>query len=178
MNIIAFGASYSKDSINKRFAAYAASQFEGVNAEVVDLADYPLPLFTTDVEAALGHPEEVKHFLNKVEHADLIIISLAEHNGTYTTAFKNLFDWSSRVKLKMFEGKKVLLLATVPGARGGIAVLEAAQQRFPIHGAEIVGAFSLPNFYDNFSEESGITQSELKEKFEEVLAAVNEESLV
>ena len=177
MKIIAFGASYSKDSINKKFAAYAASHFEEAQTEVLDLTNYRLPIFTTDVEVALGHPEEVIQFLNKIERADLVIISLAEHNGSYAAAFKNLFDWTSRVKLKMFEGKKVLLLATAPGARGGIAVLEAAQQRFPIHGAEIVGAFSLPNFYDNFSEESGILQQELKEKFEKVLTVVKKEAV-
>lgn len=177
MKIIAFGASYSKDSINKKFASYAASHFEEAQTEVLDLTNYRLPIFTTDVEVALGHPEEVIQFLNKIERADLVIISLAEHNGSYAAAFKNLFDWTSRVKLKMFEDKKVLLLATAPGARGGISVLEAAKQRFPIHGAEIVGAFSLPNFYDNFSEESGILQQELKEKFEKVLTVVKKEAV-
>lgn len=178
MNIVAFGASYSKNSINKTFAAYAASQFAAEKVEVLDLSNYPLPLFTTDVEAEIGHPEGISHFLNKLEQADLIVISLAEHNGTYSTAFKNLFDWTSRVKLKMFEGKKVLLLATAPGARGGISVLEAAQQRFPIHGAEIAGVFSLPNFHDNFSEDTGILQEELKNRFQEVLADVSVGDLV
>jgi len=172
MKIIAFGASYSKNSINKKFAAYAASQFNNIEAEVLDLTDYWLPLFTTDVEAEVGHPGEVTDFLSKLEEADLLIISLSEHNGSYATAFKNLFDWASRVKLKMFEGKKVLLLATAPGARGGMSVLEAAKQRFPIHGAEIIGSFSLPNFHDNFSEESGILHTELKASFQHILSSI------
>lgn len=173
MKIIAFGASYSSNSINKRLATYAAAQFPDADTEVLDLTDYRLPLYTADVEAAIGHPEEIGAFLSKLGAADLIIISLAEHNGSYSTAFKNLFDWASRVKAKLFEDKKLLLLATAPGPRGGQSVLRAATERFPIHGAEIVGTFSLPNFHDNFSEETGIHNEEFKQGFHTLLATVS-----
>lgn len=172
MKIIAFGASYSTNSINKKLAAYTAAQFPNADTEVLDLADYRLPLFTTDLEIEIGHPDEVTNFVAKLEEADLLIISLAEHNGSYSTAFKNLFDWASRVKMKMFDGKKLLLLATSPGARGGLSVLETAQTRFPLHGAEIVGTFSLPNFYDNFSEDNGIENEDFKNRFDYLVASI------
>jgi len=43
--IIAFGASSSKTSINKKLATYAAHLFEGATVEVLDLNDYEMPIF-------------------------------------------------------------------------------------------------------------------------------------
>ena len=169
MKIVAFGASYSKQSINKKLAGFAASQFEGHTIEVLDLNDYNLPLFTVDVEKEIGHPDIIGQFIQKLDSADLIIISMAEHNGSYTAAFKNLFDWTSRVKLNMFENKKLLLLSTSPGARGGETSLKTATERFPRHGASILDHFSLPNFNDNFDPVKGILLQEKKTLFEEII---------
>ena len=104
----------------------------------------------------------------------MIVISLAEYNGSYATAFKNLFDWASRVKMNFFEGKELLLLSTSPGPRGGLTVLQTAKERFPFHGATIAGTFSLPNFYDNFSEETGILNEEVKGKFNDVIGTLQQ----
>ena len=46
--IIAFGASSSKNSINKQFATYAAHQFKNVSVEILDLNDYEMPIFYVD----------------------------------------------------------------------------------------------------------------------------------
>lgn len=171
MKIVAFGASYSKQSINKKFATFAARQFNNADTEILDLNDYKLPLFTVDVEFEIGFPANVKLFIEKLEEADLLIISMAEHNGSYSAAFKNLFDWTSRLKMKMFEGKKILLLSTAPGQRGGLSVIETAENRFPRHGAEIIARFSLPNFHENFDVEKGILNEELNKQFREIISA-------
>lgn len=165
MKIIAFGASSARESINKKLATFVAKQFD-ISAEILDLNHYAMPLYSVDYETENGIPELAKQFVEKLNSATLIIISLAEHNGAYTTAFKNIFDWATRVKMACFENKKVFLLATSPGARGGISVLEIAKNRFPYHGAEIVGSFSLPNFSENFSEESGILNENLKKEIQ------------
>jgi len=172
MKIIAFGASYSKESINKCFAGYTVRQFNNAEIEILDLNSYELPLFTVDTESEIGVPKNARSFLDKIESADLIVISMAEHNGSYTAEFKNLFDWTSRLKAKIFEGKKILLLSVSPGERGGIGSLEAARSRFPRHGAEIIGTFSLPYFKKNFDPESGILDNELDKKFKETISSV------
>ena len=43
-------------------------------------------------------------------------------------------------------------MATSDGRRGAQFVLAMAQSRFPRHDANIIESFSLPSFYDNFSE--------------------------
>ncbi|WP_338733877.1 NADPH-dependent FMN reductase [Mangrovimonas cancribranchiae] len=152
-HIIAFAGSNSKTSINKQLATYAANLVDNVKAEVLDLNDFDVPLFSVDLETSMdGQPENAHKLLNKIKAADGIIISLAEHNGAYSAVFKNMFDWMSRIESKTFFGKPMLLMATSPGARGGQSVLTIAEDRFPRHNANIVGVFSLPKFKDNFSE--------------------------
>ena len=168
--IIAFGASSSKNSINKQLAAYTANQFQNVSVEILDLNDYEMPIFSIDKEIENGIPQLAHDFYAKLGSADLIIISFAEHNGAYSAAFKNIFDWASRINGKTFQEKPILLLATSPGARGGSSVLEIANNRFPFQGGIVKGSFSLPNFNDNFDSEEGITNEELKN---ELLKIVN-----
>jgi chromate reductase len=167
--IIAFGASSSKQSINKKLAIYAAGQFNNASVEVLDLNDYEMPLFSVDKQKENGMHPLAQEFYNKIGTADLVVISFAEHNGNYSTAFKNILDWTSRINPKTFQEKPTLLLATSPGARGGSSVLNIAVNRFPFQGANVVGSFSLPSFNDNFEEASGITNPELKAQFLEVL---------
>lgn len=155
MNIIAFAASNSQKSINKKLVTYAASFAENHNVEVLDLNDYPLPLFSEDQEAEIGQPEEAKQFLQKIAHADAVIISFAEHNGSYTVAYKNLFDWCSRISQKVFSNKKIIALSTSPGGGGAKNVLASAVASMPHFGGDVVGSFSLPSFYDNFDLENG-----------------------
>jgi NAD(P)H-dependent FMN reductase len=169
MKIIAFGASYSRASINKEFAAFAATQFGTHEVEVLDLNDYSLPLFTVDVEKELGQPQAAKDFVAKMEEADALIISVTEHNGNFSAAFKNLFDWASRIKLNMFEGKRMLLLSTSPGQGGGQYALEIARGRFPRHGGIVVAHFSLPKFGDNYVKGQGIMHEALRGEFEAAL---------
>ncbi len=159
--IIAFGASSSKTSINKQLATYAAKQFKDATVEVLDLNDYEMPIFSTDKETEIGIPQLAHDFYAKLGTADLIVISFAEHNGAYTTAFKNIFDWTSRINAKTFQEKQTLLLSTSPGPRGGSSVLEIAKNRFPFQGAVVKGSFSLPSFYENFDVASGIINPDL-----------------
>lgn len=150
--IIAFAGSNSKLSINKQLAVYVASLVENVETTVLDLNDFDLPLYGIDFENEHGIPQDAHRFLEILKDTDGIILSLAEHNGAYSTVFKNLFDWMSRIEGKLFFKKPMLLMATSPGGRGGLSVLEIAKGRFPFHDANIVESFSLPFFGENFKE--------------------------
>jgi NAD(P)H-dependent FMN reductase len=150
--IIAFAGSSSQNSINKKLANYAAHLFQNASVEMLDLNDYEMPIYSTDREKENGVPQLAIDFFSKITQADIVVVSLAEHNGAYSTAFKNVFDWVSRHNNKLFQQKPVLLLATSPGPRGGMGVLEIAKDRFPRHDAQLIGTFSLPSFNDNFQD--------------------------
>src|SRR5690606_30152894 len=132
-NIIAFAGSNSKNSINKDLVVYASTLVENATTTILDLNDFELPIYGIDVEGAHGIPDNVHKFLNLIKKSDGILLSLAEHNGAYSTVFKNLFDWLTRIDGKMFFNKPMLLMATSSGGRGGLTVLEIAQGRFPYH---------------------------------------------
>jgi len=159
--IIAFAGSNSSTSINKQLASYAASLVDGVEVKVLDLNDFELPIYGMDHELAHGIPDNAKQFLDLIKSTDGIVLSLAEHNGTYATVFKNLFDWMSRIDGKLWSDKPMLLMATSLGERGGATALEIALGRFGYMGGNIVGSFSLPSFGENFSDRE-ITNVELK----------------
>ncbi|MBM3165266.1 MAG: NAD(P)H-dependent oxidoreductase [Bacteroidetes bacterium] len=156
MKIVAFGASTSRASINQQFAEYTAQLFPNAQVEILHLIDYECPLYSPEREA-LGIPETIPLFMQKLLDSDLIVLSLAEHNGSYTAAFKNLFDWCSRYRQNTFENLRFFLLSTSPGPRAGMGVMQAALDRFPRHNAEILDHFSLPSFGANFQTGQGIT---------------------
>lgn len=171
MKILAFGASNHSNSINKQLATFIAKQI-GNDVEVLDLNPYEMPIYSIDREVASGVPAQATDFAKKIDEADLLVISLAEYNGTYSPAFKNIFDWVSRIpNRKAFNDKKIFLAATAPGERGGLTVLEGAKVIFPFHGGNIVADFSLPFFGENFKD-GAIVNEEKKAELDEKVAQV------
>ena len=168
--VLVMAGSNSSRSINKKFAIYASSFLENANTEIIDLNDYEMPVYSMDREENDGIPEEAKRFSSLVKSVDAIIISFAEHNGSYTAVFKNILDWVSRFDDKAWSDKPMLLLATSPGPRGGASVLETAKASFPYFGAKIVGDFSLPSFYEHFSEENTINNSQIRQSVMELVS--------
>ena len=150
--ILAFAGSTSSTSINKQLATFAAKSLQQTTFDIIDLKDLTLPIYSEDEEKENGFPEDILQFSKSLDTYDGFIVSLAEHNGTYTAAFKNIFDWVSRLNVKVFRDKPLLLMAASPGGMGGKFVLEAASQRFPRQGTTSITTFSFPNFYDNFKE--------------------------
>lgn len=160
-NILTIGGSTSKNSISRTLAEYAGDLIKNVRVTNIDLNDYELPIFSVDVEQELGFPKRLMELNRNIDLADGFIIALAEHNGSYSAAFKNVFDWLSRVESKVWRNKPMLLLATSTGARGGKSVLEIALARFPYNGGNIIGSLAFPSFNTNFKD-GEITDDELK----------------
>ena len=160
MRIVAFGASTSSTSINKALATYAAQQVEGAEVQVLDINNYDVPMFSEDKEKEIGQAEGAQQFLADLAEADAIVVSYAEHNGYYPAAYKNLFDWASRIDRSVFQNKPVVYLATSPGPGGAQTVLAAAVASAPYFGAEVKASVSVPSFYDNFNFETGAVSND------------------
>ncbi len=157
MKVLAFGASASSQSINRQLANFAASRIPNASVTKFDLRELSLPIYSADEEESNGIPDDAKRFYDAITQHDLIIASLAEHNGSYTAAFKNLYDWTSRHEQKLWADTPMILLSTSPGGRGGATVMESAKATFPRMGATLLASLSLPSFYDNYDSESGVT---------------------
>ena len=174
MKIVAFAASNSRQSINKKLVSHAASLIPDAEIEILDLNDFAAPIYSQDHEVEHGHPPQAKDFLDKINAADALLISFAEHNGSYTAAYKSLFDWSSRVQQKVFNGKPVIALATSPGPGGAKSVLQAATTSLPYFGATVKASLSIPSFHSNFDLSTGeLTNADLKQELQKALATLS-----
>lgn len=178
MNLLAFAASNSKHSINKQLITYACSIMPDITAKIIDLNDYEIPLYSEDREQALDdHPAKAKAFYELIGQADALLISFAEHNGSYTAAYKNLFDWASRIDKHVFQNKPMVLLATSPGARGGQSVLTSAVQSAPHFAGIVKASLSIPKFQDVFDVQTNtIVDPNTKQALADTLKALQEPS--
>jgi NAD(P)H-dependent FMN reductase len=175
MKIIAFAASNSRQSINRKLASYAASLIKSADIDLLDLNDFEMPLFSQDKEAELGQPEQAKQFLARLQSADALIISFAEHNGSYTAAYKNIFDWVSRIEQKVFQNKPMVMLSTSPGPRGASSVLALATNSAHYFAGDVKASLSVPRFFDNFDvKKQCLLDDDLLQKLEEALAHLPE----
>lgn len=129
IKILAFAGSARIESFNKKLVKIAAAGATEAGAEVtlIDLLDYPMPLFNEDLEANDGLPESVIQFKALLKSHQGFLISCPEYNGSITPLLKNAIDWASRPEpeetpmgLNCFKGKVAALLATSPGALGGM----------------------------------------------------------
>ncbi|MDQ6988389.1 MAG: NAD(P)H-dependent oxidoreductase [Mariprofundaceae bacterium] len=170
MKILAFAASSSKDSINKQLIMHIAQDMLSEHdVQVLDLNDYELPLFSVDREKELGKPALAKAFLAKIAQSDGVIISFAEHNHSYSVAYKNLFDWCSRIQ-KVFQHKPMIFLATSPGGRGGANVLAEAVRTAPFFDGDVRASLSIASFQQNFDSQSGqLSNAQIRQDLEATL---------
>ena len=170
MKVLAFAASNSKQSINRTLATYAANLIEDAEVETLDIADYEIPIFSEDREKELGQPEKARAFYRKIGEADALIVAYAEHNGSYTAAYKNLFDWTSRINNAVFQHKPALFLSTSPGPGGASNVLASAVNSAAYFAADVKASLSVPSFHENFDLEANkLVNSEIEQELKQAV---------
>ncbi|GHC37843.1 NADPH-dependent FMN reductase [Aidingimonas halophila] len=126
--LLCFAGSARRQSFNKRLAHLAASRLEAHGADVtlIDLADYPMPLYDGDLEAEQGVPEPGQRLKALFRDSDGFLIAAPEYNSSLAPLLKNTLDWISRREtaeeppLAAFRGKVAGLCATSPGGFGGL----------------------------------------------------------
>lgn len=124
--ILAFAGSTRSDSWNKKLIKVAAEGARAAGAEVtlIDLRDFPLPLFDQDLEAA-GFPEVARKLKQLFLQHQGLLISSPEYNSSISGVLKNAIDWVSRpepgeASLACFTDKVAGLVSASIGALGGL----------------------------------------------------------
>ncbi len=176
MKLLVFAASTSSTSINRRLLDYATSLLaDDIEVENIDLNDYEMPIFNVDRQNENGIPQEAQDFFDKIGAADAVMISFAEHNGSYSAAYKNIFDWASRIDQRVYQGTPAVLFSTSIGPGGGANVLNAAVMSGPYFGYEVLASLAIPSFIQNFDVESGsLSDADLDEQFRAALTSLND----
>ncbi len=128
--ILAFAGSARKDSWNKKLVQYAAeiAKEQGALVTVIDLADYPMPLYDGDLEQNDGVPHTAKTLKKLMCEHDGIIVSTPEYNSEIPPILKNTIDWVSRPdpsderRLVAYSGRTAAVISAAPGSLGGTRV--------------------------------------------------------
>ncbi|MCJ7467690.1 MAG: NAD(P)H-dependent oxidoreductase [Maribacter sp.] len=167
--ILAFAGSNSSTSINFKLVKHTVSLVSNHQVQTLNMFNYQFPMFSEDLEREKGYSNSLVELKNDIQKADGLLISVNEHNANPSAYFKNLIDWLSRVDRRFLDGKKIFLMATSGGKRGAQGSLEVVKNILPRFGAQIVSAYSLPLFYDNFDETHGITNAELAQAHKKAL---------
>ena len=149
--ILAFAGSTRSASYNKLLVRIAAEGARAAQAdvEVIDLRDFPLPLYDGDLEEKEGLPDAAKKLKARLLEAQGLLISAPEYNSSITGVLKNAIDWASRTEtedektLACFQGKAAALLSTSPGGFGGMRGL--------VHLRSILGSIGVIVLPDQIS---------------------------
>ena len=163
--ILAFAGSLRKDSYNKKLVAIAVKGARNAGAEVtlIDLADYPLPVFDQDLEAAQGLPDSAVRLKADLKNHDGFLIACPEYNSSISGALKNAIDWVSRPvpdepPLACFTGKVAALMSTSPGALGGLRGLVHVRAILSnIHVLVLPDQKAIPNAHKAFDDHGSLT---------------------
>lgn len=157
--ILAFAGSTRRDSSNKKLVRAAAHAIVAAHGSVtwIDLADYPLPLYDSDLEAQ-GFPAAMLRLRALLAQHDGLILASPEYNGFFPPVLKNALDWLSRPALgqdrhAVFAGLPVLLLSAVGGRSGGASGLQQLRRQLEYLKAQPHAAqFILPQAAGAFDE--------------------------
>lgn len=175
MKILAIGTSNNRQSINRTLATYTASLADHAEVKVLDIADYELPIYSAEREQALGKPDLAQAVYRQIGDSDALVISFAEHNGSYTAAWKNLFDWMSRINMRVFQDKPTVYLSTSPGAGGAASVLAAAVNSAPYFGVQLVDSVSVPSFHDNYDKDNdAVSDPKIRARLQQAMDALED----
>lgn len=125
--ILAFAGSLRTGSFNKKLIQIAVKGARDAGAEVtvIDLRDFPLPVFDEDLEAKEGIVPNAKKLKEIFTAHQGLMISCPEYNSSISAALKNAIDWVSRPMqgeppLGPFLEKYCVLMAASPGNLGGL----------------------------------------------------------
>lgn len=170
--ILAFAGSSRKQSYNKRLVAIAAQGAREAGAEVtvIDLADYPAPIFAQDLEAEQGMPETVREFKRLLIDHDGFLIASPEYNSAFSPLLKNMIDWASRKEnvdeapLLAYKGKCAAIMATSPGALGGLRGLVFLRLLLSNIGVTVLpDQQAIPKAAQAFAEDGSLVEPQLQQ---------------
>ena len=165
--ILAFAGSTREASFNKRLVKVAAAGARDAGAEVtvVDLRDFPMPLYDGDIEANEGHPEHARRLKALFMEHQGLLISSPEYNGGISAVLKNAIDWVSRREgdepaLAAYRDKVAGVMATSGGRLGGLRGLVHIRQILTNIGVLVVPQqHALGGAGDAFGEDGMLVDS-------------------
>ncbi len=184
-HLIAFAGSLRADSYNKLLVNNAAdlARANGAEVTVIDLKEYPLPIFDEDLEKELDSPELTQ--LRKLfSSANGLLIASPEYNGSFSSVLKNTLDWLSRPAQDQsyspaYGQFTVGLMATSPGGLGGIRGLSHIRELMSNLGSLVVpNQIAVGASYEAFDDKGKLANGAMSDRLEALVKQVIQYSAV
>ncbi len=176
LKIIAFAGSTRVESFNKKLVKVAmrAAEKSGVEAEYIDLRDFPLPLYDGDLESEKGLPDKVKELKKLFIASQGFLIASPEYNSSLSAVLKNAIDWISRpapeeAPLACFKDKFAAIMSSSPGALGGLrglADLRAILGNIGVH--VIPDQIAIGRAHEAFTSEGDLKDPKQQHQVEQI----------
>ena len=137
----------------------------GAQVTVIDLADYSLPVFNEDLEAAEGMPAPAQQLKDLFLAHQGLLIAAPEYNSSITAALKNAIDWVSRpgkgeAPLAAYDGKIAALMSASPGGLGGLRGLVTVRSILGnIKVTVLPDQVAIPKAYEVFDDNGALRDS-------------------
>ena len=175
IRILAFAGSARRESLNRKFLAFAvqAAGEAGCEVTLLDLNEYSLPLYHGDLEDREGLPQNAAKLIALVTGHDALLVASPEYNSMMTPLLKNTIDWCSRGDSNPFEGKAAAVISASPGPFGGVRSMNQAQQLLLKLGCRVVpGQCVLMHAGKAFDGEGRLTDERAQKSARALVAAL------
>ncbi|MEO0729478.1 MAG: NAD(P)H-dependent oxidoreductase [Pseudomonadota bacterium] len=164
--LLFFSGSTRKASLNRKLAALAhkTAEANGITATLLDLDDYPLPIYNGDLEERDGVPDNARKLKAIFQDHQGIYIASPEYNGSVTPLLKNTIDWITRINDEdmaggaVFKTRAFAIGSCAASEMGGIRGLIQLRQILAVSlgGLVIGGGVQVPGGPDNFDDEGNL----------------------
>jgi len=177
VRLLMFSGSARRGSWNQRLVEVAAKKASELGAEVdvINLADFDIPLYNQDLEAE-AFPPAVRDLRERMIAADGILLACPEYNGSITPLLKNVIDWTSRPQenvaegLVAYQGQVAALMAASPGGLGGMRGLVHVRAILSGIGVTVIPEdLAVGSAYQAFDEDGGLAEEQLSQRLENVV---------
>lgn len=125
---------------------------QGQDADVLDLVDLDLPLYSSKSEEAGGIPSSLKEIVDKLNNTSKLVFVTPEYNGGIAPTLNNFIAWVSRAGGKDWRvtlNDKTAAIATFSGGGGQHALMllriQLAYVGVNVLGRQVVATFSKPD---------------------------------
>jgi NAD(P)H-dependent FMN reductase len=182
LRLLFFAGSERRGSHNKKLARLAQhiATVNGVEGVFVDLTDYPMPLYTGDLEAEHGSPVKAAEFKALLSEYQGVFIASPEYNSSVTPLLKNTLDWVTRVRnkgetgLEIYKSRVFAISGAAPGYYGGMRGLLHLRQILEIGvGATVIPQqLALPRAADAFAEDGSLKDRAQQDLLKDVVEAL------
>jgi NAD(P)H-dependent FMN reductase len=143
--IAAIAGSYREHSYNKRVLniAVAGAREAGGDVTVIDLRDFPMPIYNSDDHEQKGFDPQASRLQDLLKEHDGLLIASPEYNGSIPGGLKNAIDWTSRKSDKygmyeVYRGKTAAIITASPGQFGGLRCMAHLRGVLTIAGVTVL----------------------------------------